>query len=147
MKKLTTGNKYKRLSVQVVLGNPRIGCDGYGICKFITKAEEIKLIYPDRLIDAHLFIENGHLEIIFNKSKMAQAIYQTHFSEGIFKVETETVLPKTITDLYGIPPSVLKLGNYRIYENDCQMGLQIDLIHAQNSQYVQYENIQTITIS
>ena len=133
MKKVTNGNNYKRLKVQLVLGNPRIGCDGYGICKFITKAEEIKLIYPDRLIEAHLFIENGHLEIIFNKSKMVQAIYQTHFSEGIFKIETLTELPKTIYDLFEIPPSVLECGVYKIVENASRIRVEISLYNLNES--------------
>ena len=114
MKKVEHNNSPKSIMVQVVLGNPRIGCDGYGICKFVTKMDVFNLIHADRLVEAQLFMEKGYLNILFNKTKMTQATYQTHFSEGVFKVETDTQLPKTIIELFATPPSVLKAGIYQM---------------------------------
>ena len=142
MKKVWHQKNTQRIRVQVVLGNPRIGCDGYGICKFITKTDSINFINSSRLIKTHLCIVNEDLHLVFNKADILEKVYQRYFSGGIFKVETEIQLPKTITDLFGIPPSVWACGNYRIYENDWQMGLHIALIHAQPSKHIQYERTQ-----
>jgi hypothetical protein len=114
MKKVEYLNNPKSIKVQVVLGNPRIGCDGYGICKFVTKTDMVNFINPDRLIDVRLFIESGQLHLIFKKEKMTETTYKTHFSEGVFRVETDTELSETIVDFFKYPPSVLEQGVYRI---------------------------------
>ena len=129
MKKVVQTNNPKSIMVQVVLGNPRIGCDGYGICKFVTKRDSINGINPDRLIDVYLCIENEQLHLVFNKAKMNQTTYQAHFSEGIFKVETETELPETITSFFKYPPSVLERGIYKITETKTKIVVVIN-IHA-----------------
>lgn len=127
MKKVVQTNNPKSIMVQVVLGNPRIGCDGYGICKFVTKMDVFNLIHPDRLVEAQLFMKNKYLNILFNKTKMTQATYQTHFSEGIFKVETETELPETITSFFKYPPSVLERGIYKITEEENSLYIDVGL--------------------
>lgn len=127
MKKVVQTNNPKSIMVQVVLGNPRIGCDGYGICKFVTKMDVFNLIHPDRLVEAQILMENGYLNILFNKTKMTKATYQTHFSEGVFKVETEIELLETIASHFKYPPSVLARGIYKIIEKGNDIRIEVDL--------------------
>ncbi len=117
MKKVTNGNNYKRLKVQLVLGNPRIGCDGYGICKIGTKNTMVyNPCHSEKTIEGQLSIEKDFLSILFFKNKMSVGVYQKYFSKGVFVMESDFMLPIEIATAFAIPPSVLKHGNYRIYE-------------------------------
>ena len=133
MKKVVYNKDSKSIMVQVVLGNPRIGCDGYGICKFITKTDSVNFIKPDRLLKAYLCVDDGQLHLVFNKAEIPQTVYQTHFSEGIFRIETEIQLPKTITDLFGIAPSVFICGKYKIQVNRINLLIFVDIKIQTNS--------------
>ena len=129
MKKVVQTNNPKSIMVQVVLGNPRIGCDGYGICKFITKTDPF--IQPNKgrkgLTDVRLFIEHKQLLLIFNKKTMTDEIYQTHFRNSFFRVVTEVVLPKMITDFFEISPSVLACGVFKIEEKESAISVYLAL--------------------
>ncbi len=140
-------NNRKRMTVQVVLGNPRIGCDGYGICKFITKTDNTNLTNLDRLLDVCIFIENGQLNLIFDKAKMNQTIYETHFSEGVFRIETETILPDSIISFFKCLPylkdcsrAVLEKGVYEIIEKKVNIFIKIRINVFEDSKLVSQSN-------
>jgi hypothetical protein len=127
MKKVEYSNNPKNIKLQVVLGNPRIGCDGYGICKFVTKTDTVNFINPDRLIDVCLFIESGQLHFTFKKAKMTETTYEMHFSEGIFRVETDTLLPEEIVSVFKYPPSVLAQGIYKITTAGDDLSIKVGI--------------------
>jgi hypothetical protein len=112
MKKNTT-----IIQVQVVLGNPKIKCDGYGICKITTKDTVFPSCHPEQTVVAHILGRNNALFILFNKQSLSKTIYDTYFKNGIFRIDTSFALPDWLTGALGLPPSVLALGNYPIQHN------------------------------
>ena len=137
MKKVTNGNNYKRLKVQLVLGNPRIGCDGYGICKIGTKNTMVyNPCHSEKTIEGQLSIEKDFLSILFFKNKMSVGVYQKYFSKGFFVMESDFMLSTEIMTAFEIPPSVLKAGIYQVRLKDNPLRVKVKLQCVEVKQYI-----------
>ncbi len=110
----------KTMNLQLVLGNPKIGCDGYGICKFITKHDTLfeTCAHKDQIVDATISIEDYTMTFVFDKNKMSTPVYERYYSKGVFIIETPIQLPDVLIAYFEIPPSVLGRGKYGIEENE-----------------------------
>lgn len=117
------------MDVEVVLGNPRLQCDGYGICKFITKSSTLNryCMNLNQLVKAKLDIQNGCLCLRFDKNSISDSAYNKYFAGGVFKVESDLLIPREITQFFQIPPSVLMKGVYQMdkYGNELKVSILI----------------------
>jgi hypothetical protein len=121
------------IQVQVVLGNPKIKCDGYGICKITTKDMVCVSCHPEQTVEAYIYERNKALFILFNKHSLSQTIYDTYFKQGVFRIDTSIALPDWLIGALGLPPSVLERGRYPIQQNTRQLYIAFDMQHIYSS--------------
>jgi hypothetical protein len=121
--------EYRFMDVELVLGNPKIECDGYGICKFVTRLNSQKYLYLnyERVVKAKLYITEGILNIIFDKSSIDAKVYLKYFGEGYFIIEVDTDLPDDITAYFGISPSIFLKGNYQIRGEGYYLKIEVSI--------------------
>lgn len=110
--------RHRNLDLQVVLGNPKIDCDGYGICKIITghHVPNHFLAEENRLVKTQMSIKKEVAVLTFKKADIPEVVYSKHLATGFFTIETSLRLPQKVEQHIGITPSVLMRGKYRIYQ-------------------------------
>jgi hypothetical protein len=106
----------RNLDIQVVLGNPKIDCDGYGICKIMMGHKDVKdTTTRNSPINAILNIKEQVATVVFKKAQMPSKVFEKQCATGIFTIDTPLRLPNSISQYFQIPPSVFVSGKYPIY--------------------------------
>jgi hypothetical protein len=132
----------ENMEVDIVLGNPKIKCDGYGICKFITKSNHLNnhCMKIHELVKATLDYKDDTLSILFDKNNIDEKTYIKHFGDGYFIVDVDTVIPTEIISYFQITPSVLKRGKYKIAESNTKLSVIVQ-VEAMNNCFNEIERI------
>jgi hypothetical protein len=122
------------MNVDIVLGNPKIKCDGYGICKFITKSNALKryCMNFNQLTTAKIRFENGALCLHFDKTAINPMVFEKYFADDLFRVDCDVEIPEGITQFFKIPPSVLIKGIYQINTVENDMSIRIAIREVQH---------------
>ena len=117
------------MDVELVLGNPKIECDGYGICKFIQKGvTTLTACEKKRLIDGKIcFVEKTCL-ILMNSNTVNNKDCIAHFKEGIFRMDTSITLPNWMTDLFDLPVIILQSGIYKVNKQNRFLRIEIPFV-------------------
>jgi hypothetical protein len=121
------------MDVDIVLGNPKIKCDGYGICKFVTKSNSLKrtCMNFNQFAKAQIrFVTNG-LDVHFDKNSLSPAAYEKYFADGVFRIDSDAEIPEDITLHFNLPPSVLEKGFYPIRKTKYGYNISISIKERQ----------------
>lgn len=109
---------YKFMDVELVLGNPKIECDGYGICKFVQKGvTTLTACEKERLIDGRIYFVERNCILLMNTDTIKSKNCVNHFEDDIFRMDTFIKLPNWITDLFDFSTVTLQLGSYEVKKN------------------------------
>jgi hypothetical protein len=122
------------MDVDIVLGNPKIKCDGYGICKFVTKSNSLKryCMNFNQLTTAKIRFENGVFCIHFDKTAISPVAFEKYFADDVFRVDSDVDIPEEITQFFKIPPSLLVKGVYQINTVENDMSVRISIREVQS---------------
>lgn len=134
--------KMKYMDVEVILGNPKIKCDGYGICRFLRSSEQLEpcCINVEQIVRARIYIEADIIQFSFYRQSIAPETYKKYFSNKLFNIESELELPFDITNYWKLSPTVLKQGLYVIELGENVINISVTLKGlSQNDYLVNYK--------
>jgi hypothetical protein len=74
---------------EIILGNPQMSCERFGICKIIEQVNLLAYRRPYKRAAAHCcyFPKEGVLKIDFWQTSLSKATLQHYFSNGSFLIE------------------------------------------------------------
>lgn len=102
------------LKADLVLGSPKAGCSGVGICH-ISASSVKKPQVPCPAYPAHLFrTGRGGLAVAFSEQRLPEAVLLEHFVGGVFRVTDRFILPKSLADALGINKRIIHPGEYKV---------------------------------
>lgn len=95
------------------LGRKSKNCERIGLCNFsFGSAERPSGPISENIVTGTAWIDNGKLQIEFNRASMTDATYQTHFGSGKFQLEEDFTLPADIAFALGVRSYTIKTGKY-----------------------------------
>jgi hypothetical protein len=138
--------EYRSMDVELVLGNPKIECDGYGICKFIQRGNtKLTACEKKRLMDCSIRIEKRFCLFFFNRESVESDNCAAHFKHNIFRMDTSISLPSWITDSFNLTKVRLVAGNYQVKIQDRFFQIEIpyveDIVREKAPQYFEVERV------
>ena len=103
------------INVTVYLGRKKKNCTGFGICEVSVEWGFKPAPGNDpRVAAGTASIENGRLQIAFNRSSIESNTFQTYFGENMIKMEEDFVLPAEVIAALGVNSYTIKAGTYTI---------------------------------
>lgn len=125
------GRRMRRLSieVEVVFGNPQLGCRGSGICRVNTKAAWSRNRREKGSAIGYLAARGGCiLELKFPVKNLKAGRAEAHLDEEVMKVPAEIVLPgPVVRALHLAKGSTIAAGAYPIKD---RKGCKVILLAA-----------------
>jgi len=101
------------LKADLVLGSPKAGCSGVGICHISASMEKLQIACP--AYSAHLFrTTTGGLAVAFFEQQLPEAVLMEHFNRGVFRVTDRFILPKSIAEKLDINQRIVYPGEYKV---------------------------------
>jgi hypothetical protein len=99
----------KWIEAQVVLGSPAAACAGLGICH-ISTVGRLKSSIRCPILPVHIALtSSGRLRMLFHRSFITHAAYQSQFEGGRFCIQSPYVVPIALARRLGLQ------GTYTIY--------------------------------
>lgn len=104
-----------KITVIIEFGKKSKGCLKIGICRFtIEDIQRQSGPVNENTAQATAWINNGKLQLEFDRSSMTDATYQTHFGSGQFQLEEDFVLPTDVAFALGVRSYTIKTGRYSL---------------------------------
>jgi hypothetical protein len=120
--------KHITFNAELVLGNPKLSCDRYGVCK-ITQADDITTHvrgYKRVAATCRYTPETQVFRIDFWMDSLSTATYQQYFGNGYFVIEDTCTPSISVDKAIGIPNTLtLAKGHYPI------VALQADALRIE----------------
>lgn len=104
-----------KIIITVYLGRKKKDCTGFGICDATIGWEKpTGSNNGPRVATGDAWIENGKLNIAFNRSSLEPGTFQAYFSDNLFKVEEDFVLSPEVATSLGINAYTVRAGTYPV---------------------------------
>jgi hypothetical protein len=106
-------NESVSLKADLVLGSPKSGCSGVGICHISVSVDKSE--FPCPAYPTHLFRTcKGGLAVAFSEQRLPEAVLLEHFSGGVFRVTDRFIMPKSLAGTLGLKNRVIHPGAYKV---------------------------------
>lgn len=115
------------MDVEMVLGNPKIACDGLGICKIIQKGTVLSDCETTRLVKATIAINGDKMSIAFYTKSTNLAALSKHFANNVFSIETAIAIPWWVRKALHIATSKLKKGDYQVLKTSDFFTIEVSI--------------------
>jgi hypothetical protein len=123
--------EYRFMDVELVLGNPKIECDGYGICKIVQKGHTtLSACEKKRLIDCKISIVEQTFIILMSCDTIINKNCINYFKDDIFRMETSITVPNWLTTTFDLSTVILQTGNYKAKKQ--HHFFQVDIPFVEN---------------
>jgi len=110
-----------KLTIHIEFGRKSKGCRGIGICRYSwefsyegEKPEGYSTPITGNTATGTAWIENGRLNVEFDRVSMTDATYQAYFSTGDFIIIDDFEVPQESVSLFGLKGYTIKAGQYEV---------------------------------